>query len=252
MTQPLLFAALLWATPSPRPVWLGLCGQGDLIINGVAIGTRDSGMTRVSLTPGSHRAQLVSERTATEVQFDVPEEGPVAPVLLDACPVHRRPVSDAGREIEILSPRWLDVWVDAETEPRLKTVQGRLSLWLTYGRHVLRFENVYAEPTIQLLDVTPESPPRRLVIHLRPKPALLQVVGAPEGSVVQVGDRTHKLVDATSWEEWILVPLDDLGPFDGTLAVPVEVRAPNHVPWQETLELGPAARVTLRPRLQPL
>jgi serine/threonine protein kinase len=240
--------------PTSRDVTFALTGVGDLWIDDTLVKSKVHGLETISMLPGEHAIRFAGRKRTDERVVVVPKEGEgdVQPVELDVR-VKRRPVKlpPKVREVEFNSPRWVNVYVDGGTKPVLEEVGGKFALQLTHGKHTLRFENKYGEPEIMPLNVTATTPSRRITVRIKPKPAWLRIVGAPDGAFVEIAEQKRPINEFTRDDE-IIVPLDDLGPLESSVEHDVVVRMVGHREFRKRVTFRPGEHKEVQVRLEPL
>ena len=162
------------------------------------------------LSPGRHRVAVRNAWGQRRRDIQVAARGPIPPVEIEA-PTGRRP--RAARKL-VRTVRfkaagaWVNLYLDGASEPLVQNKMGTFDVDLPHGTHTLRFTNDKAYPKTITLRVSDDEPPGVVTVRLRPLPARLKVIGAPDGTLVEVGE-VRTLINAHTRGDPIFVPLPE-------------------------------------------
>ncbi len=219
-----------------RSVGFFLEGRGDLYVDDklVAEGMFNRFATLVS--PGEHTVRFEGPFDKDQQTFTVYEEGPVDPIRLSVrskspttpvapspeppkrpatdsqatAIVKPKPIEASAKQVRAVTFRTDGGWahVDLNGTRIANNKFGKFKLDIPHGRHTVRFTNTDALPEEMTITVNDTEPPAGspIVIRLKPKPALLYLVGEPDGSLVRIAGRAYPR-DALTRGDPILVQL---------------------------------------------
>ena len=194
------------ATKAKRNVTFIINGRGDFYIDNTLVHSGASDALAYELSPGPHEARIANAQRTNTLPFNVPNEGPVAPIKIDvplqaggaqATPgpggpiqpvtaAHRSP-KNKSVQFRMAGGRWVNIYVDGQL--LAKERQSPVNVDLSYGDHRVRFSNPCCEPEEISIRVGDDEPAVLEPIVLRPSPARLYIDGAPPGALVEVAGK---------------------------------------------------------------
>jgi hypothetical protein len=228
-------------------VVIDVLGGGALWIDGALHTASATDAVPVLLAPGPHDVEVVGDKRRASETIVVPDTGPIAPVAIDVRPpaLPPAPVVQKTKTIWVKPKKWVDLYVDGETRPRITGQTKPFNLTLTYGEHRLKFANAYAKPNELTVLVSDTDPPGDLVVDLEPLPARLLVTGAPPGPMLVRVAGKESLVTDRNRTDPILVPLAAGTEHD------ILVTKDGYRPFQTRLKFTPGRTAELAVALTP-